>query len=93
MGFEFFSTTTARPATSSSVPSAGRRITRINDRRADTYSRREGGGGEKKIESLDRNSPEAKSCPLWFSTEIEEPLAGVRPFDRYVTRERDLGDI
>lgn len=91
MGFKFFSGDRGASATPS-MPSAGRRITRINDRRAD--SRRKGGGERKKTSnSLDRNSPEAKSCPLWFSTEIEEPLAGVRPFDRYVTRERDLGDI
>jgi len=88
MGFKFFSGD-ARSGTSSR---AGRRITRINDRRADMYSCWE--GEEKKSNrTLDRNNPEAKSCPLWFSTEIEEPLAGVRPFDRYVTRERDLGDI
>lgn len=87
MGFKFFS----GDAEIRAVASAGKRITRINDRRADMYSRV--GKGEKKIESPDRNSSEAKSCPLWFSTEIEEPFAGVRPFDRYVTRERDLGDI
>lgn len=34
-----------------------------------------------------------KGFLLSFSTEIEEPLAGVRPFDRYVTREWNLGDI
>jgi len=88
MGFKFFSDT--KSAMSSGV---GRRITRINDRHADTYNHREGERKKDSNRSLDRNSPEAKSCPLWFSTEIEEPLAGVRPFNRYITRERDLGDI
>lgn len=57
-------------------------------------------GGKKERHAEERDESELaeimrklKGFLLSFSTEIEEPLAGVRPFDRYVTREWNLGDI